>query len=68
VTVYRHVGGRINDKVILQIATLGMIRPLGDILIVHHKGEWSHHNSTLQCFMLTVVGKSVVQQPSRMRI
>ena len=40
VTVYRHVAGRINDTVILQIASLGILRPLGDILIVHHKGEF----------------------------
>jgi carbonic anhydrase len=36
VTVIRNVGGRVNDSVILQIAALGTLRPLGDILIVHH--------------------------------
>jgi carbonic anhydrase len=36
VTVIRNVGGRVNDSVILQIAALGTLRPLGDILIIHH--------------------------------
>jgi len=39
VTVYRHVAGRVDDRVILQIATLDMLRQLGDILTVHHAGD-----------------------------
>jgi carbonic anhydrase len=36
VTVIRNIGGRVDDSVILQIAALGALRPLGDILIIHH--------------------------------
>lgn len=36
VTVIRNVGGRVNDSAILQIAALGTLRPLGDILVIHH--------------------------------
>lgn len=36
VTVIRNAGGRVNDNIILQIAALGALRQLGDILIIHH--------------------------------
>jgi hypothetical protein len=36
VTAYRHVAGRVDNGVILLVATLGMLWQLGDILIVHH--------------------------------
>jgi carbonic anhydrase len=38
-TVLRNIGGRVNDHMLLQIAALGVLRPLGDVLIVHHEGE-----------------------------
>ena len=34
--IARNVGGRVNDSVIYQIAALGILRPLGDIIVVHH--------------------------------
>jgi len=36
VTVIRNVGGRVNDSIILQIAALSTLRPVGDILVIHH--------------------------------
>jgi hypothetical protein len=52
VIVYRHVGGRINDYVILQVSSLGLLRPVGDVLIVHHTGECGsvipmHYNDSM---------------------
>lgn len=38
-TVLRNIGGRVNDHMLLQIAALGVLRPLGDILIIHHEGK-----------------------------
>jgi carbonic anhydrase len=36
VTVIRNAGGRVNESIILQITGLGILRPIGDILIRHY--------------------------------
>lgn len=45
-TVLRNIGGRVNDHMLLQIAALGVLRPLGDILIVHHEGMLGKASNT----------------------